>query len=174
MAGAWGIAIKLLPEDRQQMFFNHYRHASNSPKYGTRPSRKERGERMALILNKLLEQPAGFIGLVDCGQDKVLVEKKPGRSDAPGGPFMLDNMSSDPQSVVWDRIREKTEKRYKIVGRFELIAYSYRDTLFHQRPEDAVPPEADILEWLRGSAFVRAWIVEWRFKRVYRRFDRPN
>ena len=87
---------------------------------------------------------------------------------------MLDGMSPTPQAVVWDRIRDKVEKRYKISGRFELIAYSYRDTLFHQRPEDAVPPEADILEWLRGSAFVRAWIVEWRFKRIYRRFDRPN
>ena len=87
---------------------------------------------------------------------------------------MLDGMSPTPQPVVWDRIRDKVEKRYKIADWFELIAYSYRDTLFHQRPEDAVPPEADILEWLRGSAFERVWIVEWRFKRIYRRFDRPS
>ena len=86
---------------------------------------------------------------------------------------MLDTLSPTPQAVVWDRILDKVEKRYKIAGRFELIAYSYRDPLFHQRPEDALPPEADILEWLRGSAFMRVWIVEWRFKRVYRRYDRP-
>ncbi len=174
MSGAWSNAIKSLPEHRQKMFLDHYRHASITPEYSTRPSRQERPERLGSMLARLLEQPAGFVGTVDCGDDRIRVEKKPGRSDAPGGPFMLDGMSPTPQAVVWDRIRDKVEKRYKISGRFELIAYSYRDTLFHQRPEDAVPPEADILEWLRGSAFVRAWIVEWRFRRIYRRFDRPN
>jgi hypothetical protein len=87
---------------------------------------------------------------------------------------MLDSLSPTPQAVVWERIRQKVEKRYKISGRFELIAYSYRDTLLHQRPENAVPPEADIREWLRDSAFARVWIVEWRFKQIYRRIDRPS
>jgi hypothetical protein len=173
-SGAWTSFMKTLSEGQRQMFFDRYRHASITPIYSIRPSRRERGDRMALIIDKLLEQPAGFTGFLDCGQDKIRVEKKPGRSDAPGGPFMLDRMSPNPQAVVWDRILDKVEKRYKIAGRFELIAYSYRDSLFHQRPEDAVPSEADILEWLRTSAFVRAWIVEWRFKRIYRRFDRSG
>ena len=174
-SGAWARFIKSLSEDRRQMLFDRFRHASITPEYSIRPDRKERGERMALIIDKLLEQPSGFIGLVDCGQDKVRVEKKLGRSEAHGsGPFMLDSMSPIPQSVVWDRIREKVEKRYKIGGRFELIAYSYRDTLFHQSPEDAAPPVQAIREWLRGSAFSRVWILEWRFKQIYRRFDRHS
>ncbi len=173
-SGAWADSIKALSEDRRQLLFDRYRHASITPLYSARPSRRERGERMALIIDKLLEQPAGCIGLVDCGHDKVRVEKKPGRSDAAGGPFILDGMSPTPQPVVWNRIREKVEKRYKIAGRFELIAYSYRDTLFHQSPEDAVPPADDIRNWLRDSAFSRVWIVEWRFKRIYRHFDRPS
>ena len=44
-------------------------------------------------------------------------------------------------SLLWNRIRQKVRKRYKIAGRFELIAYSFRDTLLHQRPGDAVPLE---------------------------------
>jgi len=173
-SGAWASSIKELSEDRRQLFFDRYRRASITPLYSARPSRRERRERMALIIDKLLEQPAGFIGLVDCGHDKVRVEKKPGGSDAAGGPFMLDGMSPTPQPVVWNRIREKVERRYKIAGRFELIAYSYRDTLFHQSPEDAAPPADDIRNWLRDSAFSRVWIVEWRFKRTYRRLDRPS
>jgi hypothetical protein len=175
MSGAWGSTIKSLSEDRRQLFLDRYRHASITPEYSARPSRKERGERIALIIDKLLEQPAGFVGLVDCGQDKVRVEKKLGRSEAHGsGPILLDGMSPIPQPVAWHRIREKVEKRYKIAGRFELIAYSYRDTLLHQSPEDAAPPVDDIRDWLRDSAFSRVWIVEWRYKTIYRHFDRPS
>jgi hypothetical protein len=174
MPGAWNNAIQLLPEDRRQLYFEHYRHSSITPEFRSRPERPERPARMAAMLERLLEQPAGFIGALDCGEDQIKVEKKPGRSDAPGGPFMLHSLSPTPQAVVWDRIRTKVEKRYKIAGRFELIAYSYRDTLLHQRPEDAVPPEVDIREWLRDSAFARVWIVEWRFKLIYRRIDRPS
>jgi hypothetical protein len=123
----------------------------------------------------LLERPPDFMGLIDCGRDKVMVERKLGRGQAPdSGPTILDGMSPLPQPVAWDRIREKAERRYSIAGRFELIAYSYRDTLFHQSPEDAAPPVDDIRNWLRNSAFSRVWIVEWRFKRIYRRFDRPS
>lgn len=174
MPGAWNNAIQLLQEDRRQLYFEHYRHAAITPESRSRPERPERPARMAAMLQRLLEQPAGFIGTLKCGEDRIKVEKKPGRSDAPGGPFMLDSLSPTPQAVVWERIRQKVEKRYKISGRFELIAYSYRDTLLHQRPEDAVPPEADIREWLRDSAFARVWIVEWRFKQIYRRIDRPS
>jgi hypothetical protein len=174
MPGAWNNALQLLPEDRRQSYFERYRHASITPEFRSRPERPERPARMAAMLERLLGQPAGFIGTLDCGEDRIKVEKKPGRSDAHRGPFMLDSLSPTPQAVVWDRIRQKAEKRYKIAGRFELIACSYRDTLFHQRPEDAVPPEADIREWLRDSTFARVWIVEWRFKQIYRRIDRPS
>ena len=171
MAGAWNKCIRSLSEDRRQSFFDHYRHAAITPEYSARPNRKERGELIALMIDKLLEQPAGFIGVVVCGEDRVKVDKKLGRS---AGPVMLDVLSPTPQAVAWDRIREKVEKRYKIAGRFELIAYSYRDTLLHQSPEDATPPAEDIREWLRDSAFSRVWIVEWHYKRIYRRFDRPG
>jgi hypothetical protein len=45
---------------------------------------EERGARIALMIDKLFEQPSGFVGLVDCGQDKVRVEMKLGRSEAYG------------------------------------------------------------------------------------------
>lgn len=171
MAGAWARCIKALPEDRRQSFFDRYRHASITPEYSNRPSRKERGARITLMIDELLQQPAGFIGVVDCGADRVRVEKKLGRGP---GPVTLDSLSPTPQAVVWERIREKVEKRYRIAGRFELIAYSYRDTLFHQAPEDANPPADEIREWLRHSAFARVLILEWHYKRIYRRFDRPR
>ena len=174
MSGAWARCIRSLPEDRRRSFFDLYRHASITPVYSTRPSRKERGARIALLIERLLEQPAGFTGLVDCGEDSVRVEKKLSLSAAQGtGPTMLDSLSPTPQALAWERIRKKVEKRYKIAGRFELIAYSHRDTLFHQCPEDAMPPAEDIRGWLRDSAFSRVWIVEWRYKRIYRHFDRP-
>jgi hypothetical protein len=173
MPGAWNNALQQFPEDRRQVYFERYRHASITPEFRSRPKRPERPARMAAMLERLLEQPAGFIGTLECGEDRIKMEKKPGRSDAPGGPFMLDSLSPTPQAVVWDRICQKVEKRYKIAGRFELIAYSYRDTLLHQRPEDAVPPEGNIRERLRNSAFARVWIVDWRFKLIYRRIDRP-
>jgi hypothetical protein len=169
-SGAWARSVKALAEQRRQMFLDRYRHASITPEYGTRPSRRERDERVSLIIDKLLEQPAGFIGLLDAGRDKVRVERKVGRGPRP---IALDSMSPIPQAVVWDRIRDKIQRRYKVAGPFELIAYSYRDTLLHQAPEDAQPATDEILDWLRGSAFSRVWIVEWRFKTIYRRFDRP-
>lgn len=175
MPSAWGGAIKSLPQERRQLFFDRYSHASITLEYGSRPSRKQRGGRIALIIDQLLEQPAGFTGSVDCSEDRVSVEKKLGRNAAFGsGPIMLDSMSPTPQAVAWDRIREKVEKRYKIAGRFELIAYSYRDTLFHESPGDAAPPVEEIWDWLRDSAFSRIWIVEWRYKKIYCRFDRPS
>ena len=170
MSGAWTQCIRSLPEDRRQSFFHRYRHAAITPEYSARPNRKERGARIAHVLDKLLEQPAGFIGLIECGEDKVRVANKLGRN---AGPVMLDSLSPTPQAVAWDRIRDKVEKCYKIADRFELIAYSYRDTLFHQSPQDATPPVEDIRAWLRDSAFSRVWIVEWHYKRIYRRFDRP-
>ncbi len=175
MSGAWNSVIKSMSEQKRQSFFDRYRHASITPEYDTRPDRNQRRERITRMIDRLLEQPAGFLGVLDCGQDKIKVEAKLGRPETHStGPTMLDSMSPTPQAVAWDRIREKIEKRYKIAGRFELIAYSYRDTLFHQAPEDAEPPTADILGWLRESAFLRVWIVEWHYKRIYRRFERPN
>jgi hypothetical protein len=175
MGGAWNGVIKSMSEQSRQSFFDRYRHASITPEYGTRPDRHYRRERITQMIDRLLEQPAGFLGVLDCGQDKIRVEAKPGRAENhSAGPTMLDGMSPTVQAVAWGRIREKIERRYKIAGRFELIAYSYRDTLFHQAPEDAEPPTADILRWLRGSGFSHVWIVEWHFKRIYRRFERPN
>jgi len=92
MSGAWNNSIKSLSDDRRKLFFDHYRHASITPEYRARPARKERGERIALMIDKLLEQPPGFLGLVDCGEDRVRVEKKPGRPHG-SGPFMLDSLS---------------------------------------------------------------------------------
>jgi hypothetical protein len=167
MSGAWARSIQSLPEDRRQLFFELYRHAAITPVYSARPNRKERGTRIALIVDKLLEQPAGFVGLVTCDKDRIKVEKKLNSSAVDSfGPIMLDSMSPTPRTVAWARIRDKVEKRYKVAGRFELIAYSYRDTLFHQSPEDAIPPADDIRAWLRDSAFSRLWILEWHYKQI--------
>lgn len=62
MPGAWSRALKSLPADRRRLYFRNFKHASIRVQYGVRPDRDERGGRMAQIIDKLLEQPAGFVG----------------------------------------------------------------------------------------------------------------
>jgi hypothetical protein len=87
---------------------------------------------------------------------------------------MIDSMNPGIRPIDWTRIRDKVGKNYRVAGIFELIAYSYRDTLFHQEPEDAQPPVGEIRRWLKNSPFRRVWIVECQFKQIYRRIDRPS
>jgi hypothetical protein len=72
MCGAWSNAIKSLSEHRQRMFFDHYRHASITPEYGTRPSRQERPKLLRAMIARLLEQPAGFVGTSSLRSPRVI------------------------------------------------------------------------------------------------------
>ena len=57
--------------------------------------------------------------------------------------------------VAWSRIRDKPDPGLTPAGsQFELIAYSFRDTLRRQSTGNAEIPHADIIDWLRGPRFV--------------------
>jgi hypothetical protein len=169
---AWHRAMCALTEERRNIYLERYKHALITARYSKRIGQRDMIKIAASMIEHLLDQPQGFVGRLECGEHVVVAEALPNGS--PRGPMMTDSMTPGFRPVVWDRIRDKVEKRYRVNGVFELIAYSYRDTLFHQAPDDAQPPVEQIREWLGDSPFRRVWIVEFHYKRIYRRIDRPD
>jgi hypothetical protein len=168
---AWADALRALPEEQKASFFDNFSHAVITPRFAKRGGARDMRKLAATMLAGMSQKPKGFVGRIDFGDDRVLVEALP--SFAKNGPMMTDSMTPDVHAVDWTRIRDKVAKNYGVAGIFELVAYSYRDALFHQEPEGAQPPVEEIREWLRNSSFRSVWIVECHFKQIYRRIDRP-
>jgi hypothetical protein len=173
---AWQRAIDGLTAPHRALFMEIYSDATVALEFRDRPDMRARLQRLREVVACLLKQPGKFKGVLEVNGDKVTVAQRLlGREALPGiGPVGFDTIQSAPKPIVWTRIREKVDpKCYRMGGRCELIAYAFRDTLFNEAPGHASVPRADIRDWLRGSAFARVWVVEWRFKHVYGQIERP-
>jgi hypothetical protein len=161
---AWHEASKALPRERLDLFLKRYRDTAITLSFDEEPGKRDRVKRLCKIVETLLDKSPGFTGSVDLDGDSVVVEKQ--RGGASRGPISLGHLAGKSEPVEWTRIRDKLQgKRYRVDGRFELLAYS-RNWL-----NDAVPYD-DIRQWLRGSAFGRVWIFECVSNQVFR-VDRP-
>lgn len=158
------LALRGLPEEERDLYLARYAGAVISVEWSRNLRKRERISQHRALIDLLRQQPTGFTGALESDAARVSVARPPGRRT--GGPIVSTSSTVRSDPVIWSRVRDKL-KRYKLGGRFELLAYSLRDWL-----NDAIP-DADIREWLRGSSFARVWILECVSKRVCRRIDRP-
>jgi hypothetical protein len=159
-------ALKMLPPERRDLFFERYRGRAITVGFKGEPGTRDRTVRWRAIIDQLLQQQVG-LGSLSSDGDTVKVEPI-AQGPATAGPITLTLSSASSDPISWVRIHDKVQKQYRVGGRFELLAYSRYHWL------DSTVPEVEIREWLRGSAFARVWILECVSKRVVHRVERPR